>query len=226
MKIFASRIRINRKSYVVAIMSVLLLASCADDNRVISISGTTKDPTLNNVLENVDVTLYSQKTTTGTFSYNFVKEASTKSNAQGEFSFDFTFSYNVAFKLELGKDAYFSSVDIFDLENIPDDDRYFKEFEMYPEAKIRFHLVNQNPFNAADNVQYRVTGWDYDCDGCCPYIFRKFTGANIDEIFECRVYGNKQYEIEFIVTKNGNSSFPKRIANCTAFTTQDVELIF
>lgn len=218
--------RINILKISLILLSVFLIASCKDDKRVISISGVTKDPIQNTLVEGVTVTLLSQKTTTGTFSYNFVKEATTQSNAQGEFSFDFTFSYNVAFKLEMVKENYFSQTEVFEIEELPDDDHYYGEFDLYPEATIRFHFVNQNPFNAADNVQYRILNWDVDCDGCCPYIFRGFTGYIIDETFECRVYGNREYEIEFIVTKNTHSSFPKRVVNCEAFTTTDVELLF
>ncbi|MCF8370119.1 MAG: hypothetical protein K9H64_00765 [Bacteroidales bacterium] len=226
MKIKENGLRINHLNCSILLVALLLLIGCKDDKRVISILGITKDPIQNTPVEGVTITLLSQKTTTGTFSYNFVEEATTQSNAQGEFFFNFTFSYNVAFKLEMVKENYFSSTEVFEIEAIPDDDHYFGEFDLYPEATIRFHLLNQNPFNAADNVQYRILNWDVACDGCCPYIFRGFTGYIIDETFECRVYGNQEYEIEFIVTKNTHSTFPKRVVNCEAFTTTDVELLF
>jgi hypothetical protein len=217
-------LRLKKCSFL--LLALVFFAGCENDKRVITISGITKDPKLNTMLEDVTVNLYTQKTSTGTFTYNFVKEGTTQSNAQGEFSFEFNFSYNAAFKLEMYKEDYFGNSVEFEMEEIPENDHYFNEFELYPEARIRFHLANNNPFDHNDMVQYQIQGWEVPCDGCCPSGYRSFTGIAIDETFECRVHGNEVYHIDFIVTKNGNSSFPQREVNCEAFTTQDVELIF
>ncbi|MEA3443142.1 MAG: hypothetical protein U9R19_00295 [Bacteroidota bacterium] len=216
----------SKTYYVFAILFLLFLSACKNDKRIISISGIIEDPSLEIILEGVEVALYTQKAETGTFSYNFQKQATTISDKNGEFSFEFEFSYNIAFKLELSKDLYFSSSSKFEIEELTDDDKYFNNFDLFPQAWIHFHIVDENPFNNHDMVMYRIENFDLQCNGCCPNEFISFEGYTIDETFECLVYGNREYTINFITRKNEVETFPVRVVYCPAFETKNVELIF
>ena len=217
---------LQSKNYLVLILlSLLIFGGCKNDKRVITISGIVNQANPEGKLEGVAVDLFSQKTETGTFSYNFEKQATTISDADGAFKFEFEFSYYSAFKLVLSKDLYFSISKEFETEVLTDD-KYFDEFNMYTGAYIRFHIVNQNPFDNNDKVLYRIENFNVECDGCCPSEFRSFEGYNIDETFECKVYGNEEYTIEFITIKNDLQTFPVRSVYCPAFETSNVELIF
>ncbi len=218
--------RIKFLFIILALITLAMHTACKDDKRIISISGIVNDPNFDKQLQEAEVNLFTQKTATGTFTYNFEKIATTQSDENGEFEFHVEFAYNLAFKLVFSKENYFGNTTIFEIEALSDNDTYFNEFDMYPEALIHFHLVNQNPFDNTDKVMYRLINFDVDCDGCCPTAFRTFEGYNIDESFDCLVYGNQEYTIEFITIKNGVSNHPTRVVYCPAFETSNVELIF
>ena len=205
---------------------LLLFLSCKPDKRIITISGSVYDPNLEQFIEDVEITAYTQSSKDGTFSYTFTKFATANSDVAGQFSFEIPFEYTLAYRLEFNKTNYFSDIVEFQVEVIPTDDHYNNDYFIYPETTIRIHIVNQYPFDENDMIKYRIVDWQQQCEGCCYAGFKELTGTNINETDECTLYGEKEYTVEYLTWKNGNQNASHKIVFCPAFETTNVEIEF
>ena len=208
------------------IIFLFLLVSCELDKRVITIEGAVYDPNLEQVVVGVDVSLYTQSGSGGTFNLSFVKQETTVSDENGKFLFEHTYDYTSAYKIEFEKENYFSNSFEFQSEAIPNDDIYNKDFLLYPQAGIKIHIVNQYPFDENDKIKFRIIDWQTQCESCCYTSFHEMIGTNINEVLECNLFGEKEYTVEYLTWKNGNQNASHRIVFCPAFETSDVEISF
>lgn len=178
---------------------------------MVHIAGTVFDPALNIDVQDASVVLLAQTIVDGTWSTSFSKQEETTTDASGAFKFDLEFDYNPAFKLEVEKTDY------FDLEyEIPTADfvngtSFTKSFEMYPKGYVSLNIVNVNPVDSNDVITLRFKDWETSCSGCCFSGFFEFTGDEVNETYECAVYGEDSYMIEYFVTKKdlGTTNYSK-----------------
>ena len=218
----------QKSTVLVVLMCALcfLFVHCEDDTRMLTISGTVSDPKAGTVLEDVEISLFTQKTSTGTFSFNFEEEAVTTTDADGYFAIELEFDYYTAYRLDFSKGFFFGKSVEFGNDDFGGDDSYVNDFELMPGSTLHFHIVNQNPFDANDEVKYRIKDWDGDCQECCPGIFKSFVGNSVNEEFTCNVFGGENYVIEFVTIKNGATTSPVRNVFAESFQTIDVELYY
>ena len=216
----------NLMNRLLLIIFLFLIISCKPDKRVITISGTVYDPNIEQLVEGVNVSLYTQSGSGGTFSFTFVKQETTVSDVNGNFSFEHIYNYTTAYKIEFERSNYFSNSFEFNSEVIPNDDKFDKDFLLYPQAGIRIHVVNQYPFDENDKIKFRIIDWQTQCESCCFTSFYELMGANINELIECNVFGEKEYTVEYLTWKNGNQNASHRIVFCPAFETSEVEISF
>ena len=200
--------------------------SCANEERIVTIKGRISDPNLIIDISDVEVKLFAQTSTDGTFSYIYKFMESSLSDENGSFKFEFIYDYNLAYKLDFVKENYFAySIEFESLELCPDD-YYYREIELFPFTTLRIHLVNSFSFDENDKIMYRIIDWDKSCDGCCPPGFHEYVGDDVDEIIECRLIGESEYIIEYIVIKNGNYNVSMRTIFCSAFETTELDISY
>ncbi len=216
----------NLMNRLLLIIFIFLIISCKPNERVITISGTIYDPNIEQLVEGVNVSLYTQSSSGGTFSFTFVKQETTVSDVNGKFSFEHKYNYTTAYKIEFNRNNYFSNSFEFNSEGIPNDDKYEKDFLLYPQAGIRIHVVNQYPFDENDKIKFRIIDWQTQCETCCFTSFHEITGTNINEVIECNVFGEKEYTVEYLTWKNENQNASHRIVFCPAFEASEVEISF
>jgi len=208
------------------IVFLFLMVSCKPEKRVITIAGTVSDPSIEQFIQGIEVSLFIRSSTNGTFSYSFVKQESITTDANGNFSFQHTYNYTTAYKLEFNNENYFSDSFEFQSEVIPNDDIYQNDFYLYPKAGIKINVVNQFPFDENDKIKIRIVDWQTQCEACCYTGFYEMIGIDIDETIECNIYGETEYTIEYLTWKNGNQNASHKIVFCPAFETTEVEISF
>ncbi len=204
----------------------LLMVSCKPDKRIITISGSIYDPNLEQFIEDVEVTVYTQSSEAGTFNYSFTKAGSTNSDKLGNFSFQIPFEYTLAYRLEFNKENYFSDSYEFQSEVIPADNIYNKEYYLLPQATINIHVINEYPYDENDLIKVRIIDWQEQCEECCFTGLLEFAGTSIDETKDCKLFGEKEYTVEYITWKNGNQNASHKIVYCPAFEVSNVEISF
>ena len=210
----------------VSLALILMMFSCKDEERIITIQGKVSDPVLAIDLSQVEVKIYTKQAGNGTVSNVFVYQQTEITGDDGLFKFEIPFKYTIAYKLEFSKQDYFETNSEIHSEEINSDDTYFEEVSLLPKGTLNIHLKNSFPFNENDLINYRIVDWSYSCDGCCPSGFHEFQGMDVDETINCLVIGGSEYTVEYIVFKNGNSNASHRIVFCNPFQVTDVNISY
>jgi hypothetical protein len=206
--------------------SIAFFASCKKDKNVIKISGTVYDPNTKAYVQGAHVNISASKITSGFYNPNYSDIASTTTDANGAFSFEFDKDKTAGYRFYISKDNYFDNT-----TDVPDDDivageTYTPTFNIYPEAYIKLHVKNSAPYNSTDFIAYSYESNLVQCAGCCTNNTFKGYGTGYDTLFSCKAYGNQNVKINWHVTKVGTDVAYSDTIFVTAFDTTQYQLFY
>ena len=210
---------------IIIVILMLFISSCEDNERIITIEGKVIDPNQDIELTNTEIDVYTKDASNGTVSYVFEHYKTIYSDTEGKFKIEIPFTYTLAYKLEFENSMYFGNTLEIQSEDI-ENDNYYEIVNMFPESYLNIHIENEFSYDENDKITYHIIDWNTSCDGCCPPGFHEYIGDDINETISCKVIGEIEYTIEYIVFKNGNSNAFQRIVNCPAFEQVFVEISF
>ncbi len=212
------------------IIPVLLLFSlfvgCRSNDNNLRIEGHVMDPNQNISVQNAHVILYTKQMVNGTWSNAFTKKDETYTEADGRFSFSFEFNYTTGYKLVISKEDYFSISNEFTENDFTSEKFFDADFELLPKAFLILHLKNNVSFDENDKIRFHIINWTKSCEDCCSNTYSEFIGKNIDEQIICSLEGAKNYELEYIVTRNNNSQAYTKQFTAVALENVEVEIIY
>lgn len=200
--------------------------SCKKDKNVIKISGTVYDPNTKAYVSGAHINISASKVTSGFYNPNYTDIASTISDANGAFSFEFDKEKTAGYRFYIFKENYFDIT-----TDVPDDDivageTYSPTFNLYPEAYIKIHVKNSSPYNSTDFIAYSYESGLVQCAECCTNTTFKGYGTDYDTLFTCKTYGNKDIKLFWHVTKVGTDMAYSDTIFAPAFDTTQYQLFY
>ncbi len=206
--------------------ALISLNSCDSDQNRLHIEGMVHDPQLDIPVENAQVNLATKQMSNGTWSNTYTTIEETQSGTDGRFAFEFEFNYTTGYRLSLSKSNYYSVSSEFTENDFESDRFYSKQFEMTPKSYLEIHFRNDFPFDENDRISYHIVGWERTGDDCCTAGYQEFIGDDIDETTYCSVDGEKEYVLEYIITRNNNTQALTKTFYAKAFENQVIELFY
>lgn len=181
-----------------------------------SIEGQVLEYGTNKPIENAQVILY-KRVSTGTFSGANMAVDTFLTDATGQYSFIYEGDGNLG--LNAFHDTYFNrGNDIYG-------DHIYSKIEnknidiiLDPYALLELHIKNVNPFDENDNIRY-----DGDWSGGAP---QDNLGTNVDFHDIKEVRGNRNINIIWWVTKNGEKIEHQQNIYCKSHETTQYEILY
>jgi len=210
---------------VIALSLVVINMSCKKEKNEETISGQVKDPKQNLFLQGVKIDLYAKKIVSGTVNYNFVYDRSAYTDSEGRFSFTLPSAYTTAYRIDFSKDNYFDISEELLMSDFANH-QHSGSYELLPSAIISMHFKNTSPYDISDMITYRLTSGLTGCSDCCTTASHSFAGTVVDTVKTCRVLGNEDITIEWLVQKAGSSAPFVNSYFCNALDTTNVDIFY
>jgi hypothetical protein len=189
----------------VLFFSTALFLSCKKDKPiVISVVGKISDPNQNNkAVQSATITIYSKKVSGGSFSNNYALITSVTSNSSGNYELNFERENAIDYKIVISKENYFSTDEIINSDEFSTESNNVINYNLYPKAWVKLRIVNDNPVNSNDRVDFNYLNSDLlqDCESCCTSQIKTFFGEVVDETFMCETWAFKTIGYQALVTK-------------------------
>ncbi|MFO0495604.1 MAG: carboxypeptidase-like regulatory domain-containing protein [Flavobacteriia bacterium] len=205
-----------KKIHLLLFSSFILFLSCKKKNADFVIKGLVSDATFSQPLSNATVKLY--QIPVG--STEEVLIASSKTDAQGNYTFSFPREKMEKYRLLISKSNYFLIDEIIYFSELSLESDYIENCSTTAMswAKLTFH--NLNP-QAVDHLQYIKQSGKNGCMECCPTSYQDYYGS-LDTSIYCINDGNTDYSYLYWVL--GTSDQGSRTVFTTAFDTSEVIL--
>ncbi len=201
------------------VILLLLLASCAKKDRIITISGNVYDPALKKNIEGAEIKVKAAKVQGGVYNPSYVEIASTRSDPSGNYSVDVKVEKFAGYRFAVSKDQYFDVEKDAGTEEVEAGSTYKADFNIYPVAEINLKVKNTQPQGNDDEIKYRFKNIEAACHSCCNNTTVTGTGPTYSADKTCEVRGEKNIIIEWVVSKKGNQHLYSDTIYTPAFKT-------
>jgi hypothetical protein len=200
--------------------------SCKKEKEKININGTVYDPNLKTFLANAHITISASMISSGFYNSNYTDIASTTTDANGAFNFEFDKQKSAGYRVFISKDNYFdNTIDINDADVVPGTP-YTAAYNLYPVAYIKLHVKNSTPYDTSDAIRYSYTSGYLTCYECCSNILTKGYGKNYDVTTKCKTYGSQNVMINWSVYKAGYDVAYSDTIFCIPFDTTTYQILY
>ena len=218
--------RFHNKFCLLLILSIALVATvgCKKHDNNLNIKGNVYDPNLKQYLANVTVVLASSKIEGGTYNPNYQNIASVKTDAGGNFSFEFVEEKVIGYRISLSKSRYFDYSEEISADKLNTGETYSVSYYLYPQGFIKLHVKNLAPFDENDIISYFFSEGYKNCLDCCGNTPIIGNGILYEETTICKTFGDQNVTISWTVKKNNNLTAHSANIFCPAFDTVSYDL--
>jgi hypothetical protein len=190
------------------------------------VSGLLFDPKQGIEIEKAKVEVWTQQLKSGVFEANFKLAGEQLTGRDGLFGFELESEKYTAVKLKFSKGGYYGLEIQVNPENLLQDDGYYAEYEMLPEAWIKFHIVNNEPFDTNDFFEYRLLNANISCEDCCTEDRLQFFGLEVNQYFFCKALGHHDLIVQWTKRKDKQQIYKTESFFIKAFDTTLIELYY
>lgn len=220
----------SRLNIILFLVVILFIASgipsCRKHKNTITINGHIYDPFSGSYVPSANITISSSTLSSGFYNPNYTDIATTTSDANGAFTFEFDQEKSGGYRFYIFKDNYFdNTVDVAE-ENIQPENIYTPTFEIYPSAYIKLHVKNNDPYDANDFIAYSYDVDNPGCIDCCNNSTIQRYGKTYDTTFKCKTFGSKKVHINWHVTKFSIDLAYFDSVYCAPFDTTFYEILY
>lgn len=199
---------------------IILMVSCKKKDINIHLRGAIYDPNQNLYISGASVILQSSNVQTGVYNAGYSDLATTITDGSGKFSMDFNSSHTVGYKLIVNKDNYFYSETNVDPQLWSGGNTYYPVYNIYAQAYIKLTIINANPVNQNDEVNYYLKNAGSVCTGCCPDSIRTGSGMFFTAVYKCLTQGATKVTVHWDYTKGPNPDIARDVeVYCAPFDT-------
>lgn len=207
------------KYLAIILFTFLFIIGCNKNERIITVQGNINDPTFNSAGSNVTVILKAAKIESGVYNSNYVQIATSKSDANGNFSFEIPVEKVSGYRIILEKENYFDIEEDITTEIFEKEETYNADYKIFPIGTIRLEIKNTSPQSMDDEIKYKFDNIDQSCKTCCNNNVSTGSGPDFSIISECNARGNKMLKLTWVITKNGNQNIHSDSVWLEAFKT-------
>jgi hypothetical protein len=176
--------------------------ACKKKNEKITISGKVVDPMQNTTLSNVSISISGQKIENGTYNSNYSHIASTSTDGNGEFSFEVKNENITNYRLSLNLNNYINELIDIAQESLNVKEDNFQTYNLYPKSFLKINLLNQNPHDGDDIIEYEISNGIRTCNQCCDDDKHRYIGDSINKSVVCIIPGFQDVLIKWEVIRN------------------------
>lgn len=182
---------------------IILLSTCKKEDLELHITGNVFDPNQMITIAGASVVLSGKELSGGTFNNNFNTIASTTTNGNGHFEFQFERKTISEYRIRVSKDGYFEKNILITGDAIQANATYNVNIEAIPKAYYKLRLEDTSPIDDTDRISYRNINADLDCS-CCNNQTVTMLGTDVDTSYTCIHEGAKWLQYYYEVEKNNN----------------------
>lgn len=199
----------------------MLSVSCDKDNKnSIHVEGKIYDPNTSVYVGGAEVIIAASKLSSGgIFSSGYEDIASSVTDANGTFVFDFTEDKFAGYQIRVSKPQYFSLIKDIPTTDIQPGITFSPTFNMYPIGYINLKIRNALPYDTNDFVTYSFTSGYLGGSDCCNNTIIQGHGIFFADTLFCKTYGNQNVTVTYNVSKNGTTHVYTQTKYCSAFDT-------
>lgn len=191
--------------YSILFSLIILLSTCKKEDLELHLTGNISDPNQMTVVAGASVVLAGKELSGGTFNNNFNTIASSVTNGNGHFVFQFERRTISEYRIRVTKDGYFEKNILITGDAVQPDVTYNVNIEAIPMAYYKLRIENTNPFDDSDRISYRNTNADLDCS-CCNDQNVTMIGTTVDTTYTCVHEGAQWLKYYYEVEKNSNTN--------------------
>lgn len=206
---------------ILIIILIMNMLSCKEKNEDVQINGKIYDPNTKCSVENATVTISAQKLENGVYNSGYSEISTLSTDSEGNFEIIFSKEKVASYKIYVVKSGYFSYSEIFSPDDIPEDNIYYINCDIYPYGFINLYVENKYPVNSSDYISYNFSSGAQSCIECCDNTMIYGYGEDYISNLTCKTYGNQNITVSYFVTKNSLTVGYEKIVYCLAFDTTD-----
>jgi len=203
------------------LLIAFIIVSCNKDKKnSIHIEGKVFDPNTAEYVGGVDVTIAANKLSSGgIYSSAYEDLATTTTDENGLFVFDFTEEKFGGYQIRASKTNYFSLFKDIDAADIEAGVTYSPTLNIYPVCWLELMIRNAVPYDTNDYFSYSFTSGFLKGYGCCGNTVMNGHGMYYGDTVICKTYGNQNVTLSYNVTKNNATFIYHKTLYCNAFDT-------
>lgn len=208
------------KRFLFLLTLFIYFISCKkEESNEFRMRGVVRDASNNSPIENVDVTVYQQEVSGGSFNGNFIEASDANSNSAGIYDVSWIKKNIVSVEVEATKDLWIpSKVEISGAKYKPGEVVY-QDFFLHPESKI--NVTFQRLTNQWNTLNFRFENAIFDCN-CCDNDWRSISSTTSESNFECRGYGDSWLKYRYELISTSQDSLVQDSIYLTRFETKTV----
>jgi hypothetical protein len=212
--------------FFIAAFFILFIASCNKDKNKITVNGHVYEPYAYSYVSGANVTISSSKLSSGFYNSNYTDIATTTTDANGAFSFEFEQEQSSGYRFYIYKENYFDcTIDVPDADMQPEN-TYSPTLEIHAIGWIRLHAQNVNPHDSTDFIAYSYDTENTSCPDCCTNTTFKGYGKTYDTIVKCKTYGSNNVHLNWHVTRYGIDAAYSDTIFCPPFDTAFYDILY
>jgi len=206
-----------------SLLIILTSFGCRKSDKYL-LSGLLSDPNQAIAIEMAKVEVWTQQLKSGVFEANYKLAGEELTGPDGLFSFELESQKYTGVRLIFFKEGYYGWEVQVNPESLLGDDGYYAEYEMIPEAWVKFHIVNNEPFDNDDFFEFRLLNAYTDCEECCKEAKFQFFGLDVNNLFFCKSSGHQDLIVQWTKRKNKQQLYKTESFFIKAFDTTLIEL--
>ncbi|GAB4298867.1 MAG: hypothetical protein Kow0068_22610 [Marinilabiliales bacterium] len=212
--------------FICFLLLTIFVSACKkkEDNYIIT--GIVYNAMNSETVPGVNIEVSAQMIENGTWNSQYTNLTSVVSQNDGSYRIELDNVKIASLRFNLTKNNYFNELIDINPENLSNSEENNQDLAVYPMAWIKYHIENQNPYDEQDILKIRVNGITKDDLNCCNEEYEQYTGmsVNVDEI--CKIPGNQNVTIEYLVTKHSNVTSHSMAVNLVSGDTSEVNILY
>jgi len=210
-----------KHQFLICLTILLISVSCDKDKKnSIHVEGKIYDPNTVSYVEGAEVIIAASKLSSGgIFSSGYEDIATTTTDANGTFIFDFMEDKFAGYQIRVAKSQYFSFIKDVSTSEIQPGITFSPTYNIYPVGYISLKIRNALPYDTNDFVSYSFTSGYLNGYDCCGNTISQGHGLFFADTVFCKTHGNQDVTLTYNVTKDGSTHIYTQTLYCSALDT-------
>lgn len=211
---------------IVFLFSILIsITSCKKEDGNYTLTGKITNGNSAEPMSGVNVKIMKQTVSDGTFGGTFSTATSTSTDASGMYELTWARENFSALRVVAEKNQYITRTINLTVDNFSPGETVNQNITIYPEAFIAVSIQNTGETSIQDELQFTFTNAFFDCV-CCSNGWKTFSGANLDTVFDCKVYGDRWLKYQHHIITTALDTVISDSIFCPAFQTSQIEILY
>ena len=209
--------------FAVVCPTLMFFASCKKEDGNYILEGKVSNGNTGESISGVNVKILKQTVSDGTFGGSFSTAANASTDASGMYQLKWARENFSALRVVAEKNQFITRTINLTVDNFSPGESVTQNINIFPEAFVAVSIQNTGESSIQDELEFTFTNAFFDC-ACCANGWKTFSGADLDTVFDCKVYGDRWLKHQrHIITADLDTVISDSIY-CPAFQTTQIEI--